>query len=296
MHILHFLPSLPTLSQKNLKHWGLCAPEFVRVELGFCMERFLAFPQFPVCTCRKWYQASGSLIFVEPETLKAVNYFLSAGKSCPFSLHESTADSELLHGTAVYSIYKKGSVDVLSSCLCSQSITKSCLWAQILPLKGACHLNSNLCQRKMRVSQMGTCGGDVLIPSLSSAASSQTLWDMRMPWFMGDFVVWGFFSLFFSQQNYPSILQGAKWHRVNIISSTRHEIKWGGKSRNSIYKTDWGEHFTAWWICTFRPPQLLNHPLSSHNEDSVLRVNVQLIHTPDGNAIHFDNHMVQHER
>lgn len=101
-------------------------------------------------------------------------------------------------GTSVYSIYKKGSVDVLSSCLCSQSITKSCLWAQILPLKGACHLNRNLCQRKMRVSQMSTWGGEVLIPSLSSAASSQILWDMRMPWLMGGFVVWGFFFASFS--------------------------------------------------------------------------------------------------
>lgn len=71
------------------------------------MKRSLAFPQFPVCVCRQRYGASGPLIFTEPETLKAVNEFLSAGKSYPFSLHESTADSEFLHGISVYSIYNK---------------------------------------------------------------------------------------------------------------------------------------------------------------------------------------------
>lgn len=71
------------------------------------MKRFLAFPQFLVCICRQWYWASGTPISVEPGTLKAVNDFLSAGKSRPFSLHESTADSEFLHGISVYSIYNK---------------------------------------------------------------------------------------------------------------------------------------------------------------------------------------------
>lgn len=71
------------------------------------MKRFLAFPQFLVCICRQWYWASGSLISMEPETLKAVNDFLSAGKSYPFSLHESTTDSEFLHGVSVYSLYNK---------------------------------------------------------------------------------------------------------------------------------------------------------------------------------------------
>lgn len=141
------------------------------------MERFLAFPQFPVCTCRKWHQALGSLIFVEPGTLKAVNYFLSAGKSRLFSLHESPADRQLLHGTSVYPIYKKGSVDVLSSCLWSQSITKSCLWAQILPLKGACHLSRKLCQRKWGFPKWGyLCRGKCWsLPGLCSLQPNPVL-------------------------------------------------------------------------------------------------------------------------
>lgn len=135
------------------------------------MERFLAFPQFPVCTCRKWHQELGSLIFVEPEALKAVNYFLSAGESCPFSLHESAADSQLLHGTAVYPIYKKGSVDVLSSCLWSPEHNKILLVSSDPPSQRS----RTLCQRKMRVSQMSARGKGSADPSLSSAAASQTL-------------------------------------------------------------------------------------------------------------------------
>lgn len=219
MHILHFLSSLRTLSQKNLKHWGLCAPELVGVELDSCMERFLAFPQFPVCSCRKWYQAFGSLISVEPEALKAVNSFLSAGKSCPFSLHESAADSELLHGTPVYPLHKKRLCWCFKLLFVKPEHNKILLVSSDPPSQRSVPFEQETLPKENEFPKWVPGEGEVLTPP---GASSQTLWwpqGHQGAWdSWGFFVVWVLgFLFFFSQQNYPSILQGAKWHRVNIV-------------------------------------------------------------------------------
>lgn len=138
----------------------------------------------------------------------------------PFSLHESTADSEFLHGFSVYSVYNKALL-IFEAPIYGARAQQDLSCSSDPPSKERVVCTGN-CKTKS-VSQSSTCRGRNASPAprLRSLQPGSGLRGTDMGVFCVHWRCWWFGWLgwfgFFCQLNHPFISQAGKWHQVNII-------------------------------------------------------------------------------